>query len=320
MTNLNEQPLDPVNFKFWDAPEGMTLTIGEDEEYPVPRIPLPVKAADFAAGSTPSEKALGDGIYEYLCKFPLCPHAAEYALILQKAYPFLIADIGSQLILLDVKDVQPEGLKRKIALLKILHFLDPENFGLLHKIGRACFDLGLNFSELSRVKPHLKEARLWLEKARRINSDDIGNLNLLGQVCYLNGTYHQSRLYWKIAVGLLEEGDGQQELLSKIARIDAANLPARPLVEDLEAIAAALEHIHAEEFQPAHEILQNLEAAGDLPREMPNPEFFYLLGLSREKCDDLSGAYEGYKLALSLDKNHQPSQQALERVLSEQRG
>ena len=48
--------------------------------------------------------------------------------------------------------------------------------------------------------------------------------------------------------------------------------------------------------------MENLEAGGDIFREIPNAEFFYILGLSREKCNDYSGAYEGYKMALSLDK------------------
>ena len=118
----------------------------------------------------------------------------------------------------------------------------------------------------------------------------------------------------------MENGEEQEELLSRVARIDAANLPNRPLVEDLEAIGAVMEHMSLEEFAQAREIMEHLEAVGDLPRELPNPEFFYLLGLSREKCDDLSGAYEGYQMALNLDKDHQPAQEALARVVAANEG
>lgn len=320
MTDVINETLDPSEFCFWNPPTGMTMTTGEDTEIAIPQIPLPIKTVDMPDSSDPTEKAIGDGIYEYLCHFPFGQHAAEYAKILQKAFPFLISDIASQLILLDVKNVEPEAQIRKISLLNILHHLEPENFGLMYKIGSAYFDLALNYGELTRVKSHLAEARTWLEKARRINNDEVSNINLLGQVCYLIGSYHQSSLYWKRAVELLEEGEVQNELQAKLTRIESSILPEKPLTESLEIVGAALEYINSEEFAQAREIMENLEAVGDLPREMPNAEFFYLLGLSREKCDDPSGAYEGYEMALSLDKNHQASQEALGRVLSEQRG
>lgn len=320
MTATINEPLDAENFRFWTAPAGMTLTTGEDTEIAVPEIPLPIKTADLPENGAPSEKAIGDGLYEYLCRFDFCEHAREYALILQQAYPFLISDIGSQLILLDVKSVAAEGLRRKIALLKILHHLDPASFGLCHKIGVANFDLAMTYSELDRIRPSLGESRAWLEKARRQNGEDVGNLNLLGQVCYLSGSYHQSRLYWKKAAELMEEGQSRAELLARLARIDASRLPEKPLAESLELIAAALGFLDAEDFPRARELMETLDAVGELPRELPNPEFFYLLGFSREKCDDLAGAYEGYKMALSLDEKHEASKVALERVTLEQRG
>ncbi|PLX99039.1 MAG: hypothetical protein C0622_11080 [Desulfuromonas sp.] len=314
MTQSENQPLDPTEYNFWYAPEGMSLTTGENTEYAIPEIPLPIKITDMPATGAPTEKAIGDGIYEYLCRFPFCAHAAEYARILQQAYPFLISDIGSQLILLDVKNVKPDAMARKIALLKILNHLEPENFGLLHKIGVANFDLALNYAELTRVKTHLKEARLWLEKARRAVPDDIANLNHLSQVCYLTGAYHQARLYWRIAADQVEGDDNKEKLLERIAKIDAGTLPERPLIESLEELGAALELIGQEEYEDARLILNKLEVTGDLPAELPNPEFYYILGLSREKCHDLSGAYEAYNTVLKLDKDHHDAREALGRI------
>ncbi len=320
MLDQQNEPLDAVAFKFWDVPEGMSLTTGEKEELPLPHISLPIKTEDLPTTAAPSEKAIGDGIYEYLCRFPFCRHAETYAQILKEAYPFLVADIGSQLIVLDVKDVNPEGLRRKINLLKILVYLEPENFGLLHKIGRAFYDLSLYYPELSRVKYHLKEARSWLEKARRVQTADTGNLNLLGQVCYLNGSYHQARLYWRVAANSLDDGEGKTELVARLARIEADNIPEQPLCDSLEAIAAALEHIHIEEYAAARKILEQLEAVGDLPRELPNPEFYYLLGVCREKTEAAAEAFEAFSTAVALDKNHQPSRDALNRLQEKPQG
>lgn len=316
MSETHVESLDPEEFILWMPPEDMTMTTGEQTEIAIPHIPLPILMKD-GQGSSPSEKAIGDGIYEYLCRFPFCAHADQYAFILKEAFPFLISDVGSQLILLDMKEVGPEGMIKKIALLKILHHLEPDNFGVIHKIGAANFDLGLNYDELPRVKHYLKEARTWLEQARRKNADDAGNLNLLGHVCYIVGGYHQSKLYWKKAVELLDESENKQDLRERLAKLDAGQFPNQPLVDSLEQIAAVIECINAEEYAQARELMESLEAVGDLPREMPNPEFFYLLGLSREKCEDFSGAYEGFSMALELDKNHQGSQDGLVRMTTE---
>ena len=233
---------------------------------------------------------------------------------MQQAYPFLLADIGSQLILLDVKGLDAEGLKRKIALLRILICLEPNNFGLLHKLGRAHYDLALNYAELSHTPFNLQEARSWLEKARRIDSADAGNLNILGQVCYLHGSYHQAKLYWQLALDQLTDACKQQDLSASLALIAAHNVPVKPLIDSLEQLAQAKKFVDAADYPQAIEILEQLEAHGDLGQKLPNPEFYCLLGLSREHCNDLSGAFESYSTALTLDKNYSPAQQGLERI------
>lgn len=309
-----DEPLDPHKYRFWQPSEGMLLTPGEDSEVALPKIPLPVKIEASPPGQTPSEKAIGDSLYAYLCGFPDCQYAQQYAELLQQAYPFLLADIGSQLVLLDVKGLDTEGLKRKIALLKILVHLEPSNFGLLHKLGRAHYDLALSYTQLSQARFQLKEARSWLEKARRVDSADAGNLNILGQVCYLHGSYHQAKLYWQIALDQLTEATQQQDLSEKLARIAAHNVPAQPLINSLEQLRQAKDFFDAADYSQALKIFEQLEAHGDLGRELPNPEFYYLLGFSREQCSDLSGAFEGYSTALTLDKNYAPAEQGLERV------
>jgi tetratricopeptide (TPR) repeat protein len=316
MLNTKKEPFDPVEFRFWYPPEGKKLTIGADKKkIYVPQIPLPIRSADMSDSSDPSEKTIGDGIYEYLCHFSFCRHAAEYAKILQQDYPFLISDINAQLVLLDVKAVESSGLQRKIALLKILHHLNPDNFELLHKIGIAHFDLGLDYSELDHVVQQMKEARSWLEKARRQAPDDLKNLNYLGQVCYFNGDYHQAKLYWQMVVDKLEAGEAKDELVVILERIISGDIPEQFMVESLETVGAAMEYFNLEEYQDACDIMEKLVEAGSLPRELPSPDFFYLLGRCREKCKNLSGAFESFSIAEELDKNYAAARQALERVM-----
>ena len=313
---FNNQPLDPVEYRFWTPPAGMTLSIGPDQqEIVLPQIPLPIHAADLEKSAAPTEKMIGEGIYDYLRHFPDCPDNGKMARILQKAYPFYIADLGSQVIMLEVKEVDPPYIRRKISMLKILALLEPDNFGLLQRIGIAFFELALIYTELIHVRRELHHARSWLEQARRCNSQDVGNLNYLGQVCYLAGAYPQARLYWQSVVNLLGEGPARQELENRIDALNAGSIPNQDLVESLEAIGIAMEHYHAGEFHEACLIMERLEEDGDLPKALPNPEFFYFLGLCRVRNGDSAGAFESFSRALEMDPQHEASQLELDRIL-----
>jgi tetratricopeptide (TPR) repeat protein len=312
-----EQPLDPVEYRFWLPPEGMTLTTGPDnQEVAVPQILLPIHAKELDESPTPSEKMIGEGLYDYLRRFPDCPQAEEYAKIIKAAYPFYFADIGSQIIMLEAKEVDPPYIQRKINMLKILALVEPDNFGLLQRIGIAYFELALIYSELINVRRELGYARQWLEKARQLQPEELGTLNYLAQICYYHGAYPQAKLYWKIIADKLEEGPARTELLSRVERVEAEELPEQPLIDKLEAIGFAMEHYNIGEYHEACVIMERLEEEGTLPSELPNPEFFYFLGLCREKTDELAAAFESYSKVLELDPEHQVAQEAIDRIQS----
>lgn len=313
---LNNQPLDPVEYRFWTPPDGMTLTIGPDnQEIELPQIPLPLHTAALESSPEPTEKMIGEGLYDYLRRFPDCPDNGKFAGILEKAYPFYIADLGSQVIMLEAKEVDPPYIRRKIAMLKILALLEPENFGLLQRVGIAYFELALIYTELIHVRRELDNARLWFEQARRIKPEEIGNLNYLGQVCYLTGAYPQAKLYWQIVVNQLAEGAAKQELQTRIDAIVSGKLPGRPILEDLEAIGIAMEHYGAQEYPEACLIMERLEEEGSLPEALPNPEFFYFLGLCRTKTGESAAAFESFSKVLELDPQHEAARQQLDLIL-----
>jgi hypothetical protein len=62
-------------------------------------------------------------------------------------------------------------------------------------------------------------------------------------------------------------------------------------------------------------VLDRLEEQGRLPRELPSAEFYYLLGLCREKTDDQAGAFAAYAQALDLDPACAPALDGRERLL-----
>jgi tetratricopeptide (TPR) repeat protein len=304
------------DFVFWTPPEGMTLSIGADEHLDLPNISLPICAADAPddLGVAPSERLIGEGIYAYLCVYPETGHAPVYADILRQAYPFLISDIGSQLLLLDLRPYDAVALQKKIPLLKILLLLDENNFGLLHKLGVAFYHLALHPDYLIVAGEQLKCARQWLEKARRISPQDVNNLNYLGQVCYLSGNYHQAKLYWQNVVNQLGNEKEQTQLQHRLDLISQGGVPLQALQHQLEQMGQAHKLFAVGDVAPAYELVERLVVQGELLQELPNAEFYHLIGLCREAVNDLAGAYEAFTMATQLDDKHEQARNALKRV------
>jgi hypothetical protein len=304
------------SFVFWTPLKGTTLSIGEDEHLELPVIPLPLCATDAPddLSVAPSERLIGEGIYEYLCVNPDTEQAAVYANILRQAYPFLISDMGSQLLLLDLRPHDHVALQKKIPLLKILLQLDENNFGLLHKLGAACFNLAVHPHHLTAASDQLKCARQWFEKARRIRPLDVNNLNYLGQVCYLSGNYHQAKLYWQNAVGQMADGKEKAQLQQRLDLMTQGVAPAQALQNQLEQLGQARQLFDSGDLLSAYELVEKLVHQGDLLRELPGAELYYFIGICREAAQDLAGAYEAFTVATQLDDKHDQAHRALNRV------
>lgn len=305
-----------TSFVFWTAPAGTTLSTGADEQVELPAIQLPLRATDAPddLSVVPSERLIGEGIYEYLCSNPETEHAPVYANILRRAYPFLISDIGSQLLMLDLRPHDQVALQTKIPLLKILLQLDENNFGLLHQLGVACFNLAIHPHHLIAAGEQLKCARLWLERARRIHPQDINNLNYLGQVCYLSGNYHQAKLYWQNVVNQLENQKEQTLLQQRLDLIAEGGAPVQTLQDQLEKMGQARKLFDSGVVDQAYELVQKLVHQGDLLRELPGADLYYFIGICREAANDLAGAYEALTMATRLDDKHDQARMALKRV------
>ena len=315
MTTVSPKPAAAA-FVFWTPPPGMTLSVGDDEHIDLPVIPIPLCAADAPADLTvtPSERLIGEGIYEYLRVHPDTDNAAIFADILRQAYPFLISDIGSQLLLLDFRPHDDVALQTKIPLLKILLLLDDTNFGLLHKLGVACFNLAVHPRHQIAATEHLKLARQWFEKARRVRPDEESNLNYLGQVCYLTGNYHQAKLYWQGAVNRLKNQQEQSQLQERLDLLAQGVVPIEPLQMQLEQLGQARQLFDSGDLAKAYEHTEKLVHQGDLLRELPHADLYYFIGLCREGGDDLAGAFEALTMACQLDDKHEQARTALQRV------
>ncbi|WP_020676269.1 tetratricopeptide repeat protein [Geopsychrobacter electrodiphilus] len=308
-----EEPLSP-EYMFYLPPVGRSVVAGADEHHvELPQIPLPLYL-ETCSNEVPSDKQVGIGLYNYLRRFPDCPRCTDYAQILQQAFPYYLTDIGSQIIMLEAKDVDAPYIRRKINYLKILVLLSPENPQLLQKVGIAYFELGMIYVELINVRRELSHAISFLQRSLNFVPQDTATLNVLGQISYLMGDYPGVQRYWQGVVDLIPDGAARQLLVQRLARVVDGQAPQQPLINDLEAIGIATEHFVVQEYEAAAEIMNRLEEEAVLPAELPSPEFFYFLGLCREKCGEIAAAFEAYHKALAIDPDHLPSVEAIEGI------
>lgn len=310
---LEEVPLD-TEYKFYLPAKGRCVTAGADEQrLLLPQIPLPLDIAE-ETDNEPSDKRIGVSLYSYLRRFPDCPRCEEYAQLLQRAFPYYLTDIASQIIMLEAKDVDAPYIRRKISYLKILALIEPKNPQLLHKLGVAFFELGMIYVELINIRREFSRALTFLQRALLIVPQDTASLNLLGQISYLMGDYSAVLRYWQGVIDQIPECDAKDILEQRVKLIANGEYPQRPLIDDLEAIGIAAEHFSAKEFNAAAEIMNRLEEEAIIPKELPSPEFYYLLGLCREKSGETAAAFEAYSNALEIDPEHQASVDALDRI------
>ncbi|PLX79121.1 MAG: hypothetical protein C0615_02850 [Desulfuromonas sp.] len=297
-------------FQFWTPEAGEIVTCGPaQEQIPLPSIPLPIRKELFES-DRPTDDAIGTSVYDYLREFPECPNNTAYAEILRDAYPHYLADLGAHIVMLDHKDVEAPYIKRKITSMQILLLLDPHNQGLLQQLGINFYQLALMFPELPHCRRHLAKAMQYLSRA----GEDATSLNYLARIDYLIGDFPKAIERWTRVVQMIDDPPTEAAINEQITLLQQAGEPDRSLLEDLEAIGAAMRMIADHDITGAKSILERLEEEGSVPEQFPNPEFYYMLGFCREKLNDAAGAVASYNDALALDPDHAPSQQGIERV------
>ncbi|MCF6179708.1 MAG: hypothetical protein L3J63_10015 [Geopsychrobacter sp.] len=309
----SDGPLAP-EYVFFLPAAGRCVTAGADEhQIELSQIPLPIDRREMG-DEDPSDKQIGVSLYNYLRRFPDCPRCVEYARLLQEAFPYYLTDIGSQIIMLEAKDVDAPYVRRKINYLKILVLLNPENPQLLQKLGIAFFELGMIYVELINVRREFSHAITYLQRALKIVPQETTTLNVLGQLSFIMGDYPAVLRYWQGVVDLIPECEAREQLSQKLERLTAGEHPPAPLINDLESIGIATEHFAAKEYAAASEIMDRLEEEGIISQELPSPEFYYFIALCREKCTETAAAFEAYNKALGIDAGHQASIEAIERI------
>lgn len=295
------------DFAFWDPPAGATVEIGaERQPFALPLLPLPVAREALAEGR-PSDAAIGQGLYDYLRQFPDCEHNRVYAETLRDAYPHFLADLGSQILMLENKDVDGHYVRRKLSYLKILALLEPAKVGLLQSVAVTCYELAMTFTEFGQARQHLLGALGYFQRALRLEPDNGFLTNYLAQTSYLLGDFPLAQRLWRTLAQQLPEGEARSALEQKVAAIEADEVPDHPPVDDLELVGLALACYGNRELAAACEIMERLEEEGTILREFPAAEFFYFLAVCRSQTGDAGGAFAALEAALELDPHHEQS-------------
>lgn len=312
MPNPVMPSLDPERFAMWLPPAGAVVLAGSERQpFVLPNYPLPLHHRDLQGGS-PSDAAIGEGLYDYLRQFPDCEGNTVYAELLRDAYPHFISDLAAHAVMLDAKQVEPAYVLRKLTCLKLLRLLDPGNYGLLVQLSRGYFELALDFGELSRCRLHLREAMRFGQELLALNPHDPQALSLLAEIDYLLGDYPAATAKWQRLAAQVDD----RALCERIAaRIDSCPQTVdveTALVDDLEAIAEAM-RLHAlGDHVQATFVLEKLEEEGRLTTMLPSADFYWLLGICRQNGGDAGGAAVALHRALELEPDHAAALAALE--------
>ncbi|PLY00260.1 MAG: hypothetical protein C0624_12440 [Desulfuromonas sp.] len=303
-------------FAFWTPADDAVVQVGP-EQHPVslPQVPLPVYPRSLEDGE-PSVAAIGEGVYDYLRRFPDCDHNRAYAELLRDAFPHYIADVGSHAVMLDARDVSAAYLQRKINLLKILRLLDETNPGLAFLLGKTCFELLHEVSEFTNSRQHLLDAHGYLHQAQRGGINDLSLYNLLGEIDYLLGDFPAAQRNWTSALAKAsDQPAGVRAQLKKRLEVVAHQEPSC-LLDEMETVGNALLEAGRGDYASALEMLEPVAEQGRLLDYFQCVQLPYMIGICRERLGDEAGALVAFEEALALDPDYELAMVARERIIS----
>lgn len=306
---------DP-DFLFWTPSADDVVRVGPEERIvPLPAVPIPLHPQALEDNGSPGQDAIGAGVYDYLRRYPDCENAYQLADLLRDAFPHYLADIASQILMIEEKDVDPAYIHRQIAGMKLLARLEP-NPQLYYLLGRNYVELGLTLSELMEAPQRFLAAAEYLRRSLQLQPQQPAALNLLAQVSHWLGDDTEALRLWEKTVTLLDPGPARTALSERIALLPET-APRTPLAEDLALFGSTLVMIGNSDCAGALAILERLDEEGRVPEILAAPEFYYLLGVCRERLADPAGALVAWEKALQLDPAYQPALDDFARVSGE---
>ena len=285
--------------RYFSPPDGYILN-GRDGRVALSwdgRPPVPLLEEDFAAAETagaPDYDMVGRGIYQVLRTDPACAHAVCYAAVLKEAYPHIVSELGSQIIMLDTREVDTPYLDRKINFLRIMELIDPDNAGLPLEIARIYRDKGSRLATLQQAVASWYAAEKYLKRSLELCPDDHTAVYEYGETLYMLGRYERAADVWS---RILEARDAavRSRLEARIAAILAGRVPLVPPLDYLTALAVAVEEHHAGRNDEAAAIIEDVLADELFVAQFPMNEVYYLLGTCYQETGLMAEAAQAFK-------------------------
>lgn len=299
ITETYIKPTEIVGISYYYSGHGAVLTARDGKvAIPLYGFPIPLLKEDFST-EEPSYDAVGRGIYHLLRANPDAVLAGRYAELLRDAYPHLLAELATHLVMLDKKDVDLPYLDRKITYLKIFSLLEPENPRFPLEIGATFLDKGMTLAALGNTTLHLFSAEKFLRIAYQLSPDDTQIRHMLGEVCYILGKYQDAATLWGAIIDKVspEEVD---KIKTRTAAIITGTAPTIPVIDYLQAVGVALEAYESGDYEETAAIILDVMDAVSGYEEFPLAEINYLLGLCYQKLDMPKYAEQYLREALLL--------------------
>jgi tetratricopeptide (TPR) repeat protein len=293
------EPAAHGGVRFYNPPLDYVLT-GRDGLVNIPwegKPPIPLTEDDYVLAEksgAPDYDMVGRGIYQLLRHDPECAGAADYASVLKEAYPHIVSELASQIIMLDAKDVDEPYMDRKINFLKIMALLDPSNAGLPLEIARTHADKGSRLSSLHQAITCWYEAERYLKKSLELNPTDRHAAYEYGEALYLLGRYERAAEVWSEALPLFEPSE-RARIETRIAGILAGKIPKVPPLDYLTALSVAVEEHHAGHDDEAAAIIEDVLSDAVFAEQFPMNEVYFLLGSCYQKVGLMAEAAQAFK-------------------------
>lgn len=314
MATADTTPLP--GFSYYHPRPGTTVTAKEGFVTIPIDLPIPLLDEDFASlsdAALPDYDMVGRGIYGALRKNPDILHASRYAAILRDGYSHYLAELGSLIIMLDRKDVDPLYLDRKITYLKIFRLLEPDNHRLPFEIGSTYHRKGRSLDACRQISYNFFMAEKFLLESWEMSPGDREVAALLAEVSYILGRYGRAAELWG-GIGSFLEGEESRKVMERIERIERGDLPFVPVVDYLEATAVAFDLAERKEYEEAAAILSDIMEDTGFRDGYPFPEIWYLLGSCHEALSSPEMAISCYREAVAIRPDYDEAVKGLQRL------
>lgn len=284
---------------FYTPPDGYVLT-GRDGLVNIPwegKPPIPLTDEDYqtlAEGGLPDYDMVGRGIYQTLRLDPECAGAAEYAGVLKEAYPHIVSELASQIVMLDAKEIDDPYIDRKINFLKIMTLLDPSNAGLPLEIARTFTERGSRLSNLHQAVSCWYEAERYLKKALELAPEDRHAAYEYGEALYVLGRYERAAETWSEVLPFFEPA-GRARIEARIAGILSGKTPRVPPLDYLTALSVAVEQQHSGHDDEAAAIIEDVLSDPVFAEQFPMNEVYFLLGTCYQNIGLMAEAGQAFK-------------------------